>query len=289
MQVRKGGFAPADFSCFLLLICIINAEKIMPTKFLIALAFLICFRISVFAQTTEITMLNIGLNAAGDVLIITPNGKKIGYDAGAKKNYEEIKDSTVSTARDREPVYRIPVGETNKDLTIRVFGKTRLTKGDLAISGDGFIMRVTGLALEPKNIFTIVLRPDLSKIQFSANFVVAAPTFNVAIDPPAATDPSYIFKLTRSKLALKKTITIALDLTTSTLNFSDDGLPRNTYSLTVTKIDATGTEKTFANPKIVSAKANRFQFDFKIWDEKTNGCLKIDKNASGFSDEKCEK
>ena len=261
----------------------------MPTKFLIALAFLICFRISVFAQTTEITMLNIGLNAAGDVLIITPNGKKIGYDAGAKKNYEEIKDATVSTARDREPVYRIPVGETNKDLTIRVFGKTRLTKGDLAISGEGFTMRVIGLALEPGKIFTIVISPDLSNIQFSANAIVAAPNFSFAVDPPVATDPSYIFKITRSKLALKKTIAIALDLTAATLSFSDNGLPKNTYSLNAAKINADGTERNFTSPKIFSAKTNQFQFDFKHWDEKINGCLKIDKNANGFSDEKCEK
>jgi len=205
-----------------------------------------------------------------------------------KKTYDEIKGATVSTARDREPVYRVPVGDLTKDFTVRVFGKTKLTKGDLGISGDGFTLRATGLALEPKKVITLVLRPNLSAIRFSANTVVENPSFNLAIDPPLATQPSYIFKLTRSKLALKKTITIALNLTAAFLNFSDNGLPLNTYSLQATKIDASGAETIFANPKIVSTKANRFQFDFKNWDEKTGGCLKIDENVDGFGDEKCE-
>ena len=241
------------------------------------------------AQASDTKMLSIGLNASGEILIISPDGKKLGYDAAAKKTYDEIKGATTSTARDREPVYNVPVSNSTGDLTIRVFGKTRQTKGDLGISGNGFILRTIGLALEPRKVFTVILRPDLSKIQFSANSIVENPTFNLAIDPPSATDPSYIFKLTLSKLALKKTMTIALNLTAATLNFSDNGLPKNIYSLQATKIDASGAEKIFANPKIISTKTNRFQFDFKNWDEKINGCLKIDENADGFGDEKCEK
>ncbi|MDQ3130145.1 MAG: hypothetical protein M3Q99_05220 [Acidobacteriota bacterium] len=241
------------------------------------------------AQASDTKLLSIGLNASGEILIISPDGKKLGYDAAAKKTYDEIKGATTSTARDREPVYKVPFNDSTKDLTIRVFGKTRQTKGDLGISGNGFILRTIGLALEPRKVFTVILRPDLSKIQFSANSIVENPTFNLAIDPPAATDPSYIFKLTRSKLALKKTMTIALNLTAATLNFSDNGLPKNTYSLQATKINAEGGEQNFTNPKIISIKANRFQFDFKNWDEIINGCLKIDENADGFGDEKCEK
>ncbi|MBA2735764.1 MAG: hypothetical protein H0U50_03140 [Pyrinomonadaceae bacterium] len=241
------------------------------------------------AQASDTKMLSIGLNASGEILIISPDGKKLGYDVVTKKTYDEIKGATISTSRDREPVYKVPISNLTGDLTIRVFGKTRQTKGDLGISGNGFILRTIGLALEPRKVFTIILRPDLSKIQFSANAIVENPTFNLAIDPPTATDPSYIFKLTRTKLALKKTITIALDLTAGTLNFSDNGLPKNIYSLQATKIDTTGAEKNFANPKIISTKANRFQFDFKNWDEIINGCLKIDENADGFGDEKCEK
>lgn len=241
------------------------------------------------AQGSDTKMVSIGLNASGEILIISPDGKKLGYDVVTKKSYDEIKGATTSTSRDREPVYKVPITNLAGDLTIRVFGRTRQTKGDLGISGSGFTLRAVGLSLEPKNVFTIILRPDLGKIQFSANSIVESPTFNLAIDPPVATDPSYIFKLTRSKLALKKIMTIALNLTAATLDFRDNGLPKNTYSLQATKINADGGEQNFTNPKIISTKANRFQFDFKNWDEKTGSCLKIDENASGFSDEKCEK
>lgn len=261
----------------------------MITKIPILLFVILFAHLANHAQASDTKMLSIGLNASGEILIISPDGKKLGYDVVAKKTYDEIKGATTSTARDREPVYKVPVSNSTGDLTIRVFGKTKKAKGDLGISGSGFTLRAVGLALEPRKVFTVILRPDLSKIQFSANSIVQNPTFNLAIDPPSATDPSYIFKLTGAKLALKKTMTIALNLTAATLDFSDSGLPKNVYSLQATKIDASGAEKIYANPKIVSTKANRFQFDFKNWDEKINGCLKIDENANGFADDGCKK
>ncbi len=261
----------------------------MIAKILILSLIVLCVHLNIFAQETNVTTLSIGLNASGEVLIISPDGKKLGYDAVTKKTYDEIKGATVSTSRDREPVYRVPVSDLTKDLTIRVFGKTKLTKGDLGVSGNGFTLRATGLALEPKKVFTLVLRPDLSAIQFSANTVVENPSFNLAIDPPLADQPSYIFKLTRSRLPLRKFVKIGLELTAGTLNFSDNGIPKSLYSLQATKIDATGGEQNFVNPKITSTRASRFQFIFKDWDTKTSACLKIDENADGFSDEKCEK
>jgi len=260
----------------------------MIAKTLILLPFILCVHLTVFAQDADVMTLSIGLNAAGEILIISPAGKKLGYDGVTKKTYDEIKGATVSTARDREPVYRVPVGDLTKDFTIRIFGKTKLTKGDLGVSGNGFTLRVIGLALEPKKIVTLVLRPDLSAIQFSANAVVENPSFNLAIDPPLATQPSYIFKLTRSKLALKKFVKIGLEVIAGTLNFGDNEISKSIYSLQATKIDATGGEQNFANPKVTSTKGNRFQLDFKNWDQKTSACLKIDENASGFNDEKCE-
>lgn len=261
----------------------------MTAKTLI-LFFVILFAYSANpAQDAEKKMLSVGLNASGGVLIISPDGKKLGYDAVTKKTYDEIKGATASTSRDREPVYKVPVNDSTKDWTIRVFGKTKQTKGDLGISGNGFTFRVVGLALDPKSVFTIILRPDLGKIRFSANSIVQNPSFNLAVDPPVTTDPSYIFKLTRSKLALKKIITIGLNLSAGNLDFSDNGFPKNIYSLQATKIAANGGELNFTNTKIISTKANRFQYDFKNWDEKTSGCLKIDENADGFSEEKCEK
>jgi len=260
----------------------------MIAKILILSLVVLCVHLNVFAQEANVTTLSIGLNASGEVLIISSDGKKLGYDAVAKKTYDEIKGATTSTSRNREPVYRVPISDLTKNLTIRVFGKTKLTKGDLGISGNGFTLRATGLNLEPKRIFTIVLRPNLSAVQFSANTIVENPAFNLAIDPPIADQPSYIFKLTRSKLPLKKLFNIGLDLTAGNLNFSDNTMPKSIYSLQATRITATGSEQTFANPKITSTKANRFQFDFKNWNEKTSACLKIDENANGFGDEKCE-
>lgn len=260
----------------------------MTAKILTLFAVILCVHLNAFAQDAGAKMLSIGLNAPGEVLITSPDGRRIGYDAVAKKTYDEIKGGGVSTARDREPVYRVPVGSATQNLTIRVFGKTKLTKGDLGISGDGFTLRAIGLALEPRRIFDIVLRPDLSEIRLSGNAIIENPTINLAVDPPLADQPSYIFKLARSKLLPKKLIRISLNLTARILNFGDNGTPKSTYSLQATRIDAAGGEQNYAAPKIVSTKSNQFQFDFKKWIEKADGCLKIDENANGFDDEKCE-
>jgi hypothetical protein len=58
--------------------------------------------LQIFAQT-EMKYISIGLNAAGDVLIAKSKVKKIS-DA-------KIEEITVSTSRDREPVYRVPISE----------------------------------------------------------------------------------------------------------------------------------------------------------------------------------
>lgn len=235
----------------------------MVSKFLTALIVVLWMSPTSFAQDSDVKMLSVGLNAASEILIIAPDGKKFGYDAVAKKRYEEIKGATVSTSRDREPVYRVPISDADKEFTVRIFGKTKGTKGDLGITGEGFTFRAIGLALEPRKNFTLVFRPNLSKIQFSANSIVENPAFNLALDPSDATQPSYIFKLSRAKLLLRKIIILGLDLKTDIFSFSDNAAPAVVYSLNVLKIEANGEEKTFANAKIISKKANRFQFDLK--------------------------
>jgi hypothetical protein len=221
-----------------------------------------------FSQT-EMKNISIGLNAAGDVLI-TKNGVK-------------VNDMTASTSRDREPVYRVPIGEKDEKLTIRVSGQKENAKGDLGIAGNGFVVRVLAISLSRDKIIMVNLQTGGNKIDYVSNKPEETPSFSFAFDPPNATDSSYIFKLKRAKLIAKKKIIISLDAKNGTFNFSDNDV-KGSYSLEITKINVDGSEEIFTNADISSKKANKFQLNFKDWKAI---CLQNDIDGKGFANDKC--
>jgi hypothetical protein len=230
--------------------------------------------LQIFAQT-EMKYISIGLNAAGDIVIAKSKVKNMS-DA-------KVEEITVSTSRDREPVYRVPISENDKHLTIEVSGTTENRKGDLGITGNGFVIRILGIILSNDKIISINLQTDGNKIDYISNKPEEMPSFSFAFDPPNATDPSYIFKLGRTKLIAKKKITINLDAKNSTFNFADNDL-KGSYSIEITKINADGSEENFTNPEIQSKKANKFQLNFKNWKAI---CLQNDIDGKGFANDKC--
>ncbi len=230
--------------------------------------------------------LTIGLNASGDVLITKAEGQRIGFDVVSKKAVNEIKDSVISRSTSGEPLYRLPVGESEKSLMIKVFGKTPKTKGNLSITGDGFVIRLIGLELEPTKILTITFQPNGHKLEFFSNQAEESLKFNFAIDPPDGKQPSYIFKLERLNLAVDKKTSLSLDLKAGTFTFFDDS-KQGSYSLNLTRINLDGSENAFSQTEITSKKSNRFQLDFKNWDGKSGICLRTDENKKGFGATKC--
>jgi hypothetical protein len=230
--------------------------------------------LQIFAQT-EMKYISIGLNAAGDVLIAKSKVKKIS-DA-------KIEEITVSTSRDREPVYRVPISEKDKSLAIKVSGTKENAKGDLGITGDGFVIRILAINLTADKIINLNLQTDGNKIDYVSNKLEEMPSFSFAFDPPNATDPSYIFKLKRTKLLAKKKIIISLDAKNGTFNFADNDL-KGSYSIEITKINADGSEENFTNSEIQSKKSNKFQLNFKNWKAV---CLQNDIDGKGFANDKC--
>jgi hypothetical protein len=230
--------------------------------------------LQMFAQT-EMKYISIGLNAAGDVLIAKSKTKKIS-DA-------KVQEITVSTSRDREPVYRVPIDKNDKNLTIKVSGTKENAKGDLGITGNGFVIRILEINLITDKIITVNLQTDGNKIDYVSNKLEEIPSISFAFDPPNATDPSYIFKLKRTKLLAKKKITIGLDAKNGTITFADNDLKGN-YSIEITKINADGSEENFTKAEIQSKKANKFQLNFKNWKAI---CLQNDIDGKGFANDKC--
>lgn len=223
--------------------------------------------------------ISIGLNAAGDVIIA-----KSATASKRKKLPVKIEGMTVSTSRDREPVYGVPIGKTDKALSIQVSGTKENAKGDLGMTGDGFVVRVPEIDLIFGKILNIILQTDGNKLVFSSNKIEASPSFSFAFDPPDASQPSYVFTLRRTKLLAKKRITISLDAKSGVISFADND-SKGSYSLEITKINADGNENVFRTAEITSKAANRFQVDFKNWD---GICLRIDDDGKGFADEKCD-
>ncbi len=246
----------------------------MMCKYLLII--IICgLNLVIFAQTDQKLMkkISIGLNARGDISI-----------AKSKTKHKKLPDITVSTSRDREPVYGVPIGKSDKLLTIKVSGTKENAKGDLGMTGDGFVVRVLGIELSNGKILNINLQTAGNKIEYLSNKAEENPSFSFAVDPTVATEPSYSFKLKRTKLLAKKKITVSLDIKNGTINFADNDT-KGSYSLEITKINADGSEDNFSNSEISSKKANLFHVDFKNW---SKICLRNNDNGKGFGAENCK-
>lgn len=256
-------------------------------KIRILLLLMLVFGLNFMALSQpKIKFLSIGLNASGDLKITRADGKRLGFDAITKKSYNEIPDATISTSRDREPVYRLPIIDSEKSFTIKVFGRKDNKKADLAITGENFVVRFVGLSLVEGKIFTIKISPQGNNITFSCNKKTELPTFTFAVDSPDANQASYILKLNRTDFNVAKLLNIILD-SNNILRFKDNDKPNAVYTLNIIKINADGTENTFSSPEITSKNANNFELDFNKWNGTEGICLRNDKNRNGFKDEKC--
>ncbi|MBX7172446.1 MAG: hypothetical protein K1X72_15875 [Pyrinomonadaceae bacterium] len=251
---------------------------------ILLITFIFCGILQVFSQT-KVKKLTIGLNASGDILITKADGKRIGFDSNNKRAFNEIRDSLISQSTSGNPLYHIPISDKEKNLTIKVFGNTPNTKGNLSITGDGFVIRLIGLELEPSKVLTISLKPNGQKLEFYSNQAEEMLKFNFAIDPPDGKEPSYLFKIERTKLFAAKKISLNLDIGNGTFDFIDDSPPIGNYSLNLTRINLDGTQNEFSKSEITSKKANIFQLDFKKWDQI---CLRNGENKKGFSKSKCQ-
>lgn len=233
------------------------------------------------------------MNAPGELLITNAAGKRIGYDAVSGKEINTIAGASVSVLRNRPPVYIVPVIDETRPFKIQVSGKTLTGKVtiDLAMTGEGFVTRFDNITLDPNELLAATMNSNGRELTFTAGNDGETPSLSFAVDPPpAAKKPSYIFRLSRvSNLSAGKTIKATLDLNKGKFYFGDNDLPKSEYNLSVTRINADGTENVLMKDNIAFGNVNRYLLDFGKWSDTTAPCFYADEKGKRFAAEKCVK
>ena len=244
------------------------------------------------AVKPTVKTVRINLNAPGELLITNAAGKRIGYDAATGKEVNTIAGASVSVLRERPPVYIVPFADATRLFKIRISGKTltEKTTTDLAMTGEGFVTRFDDITLNPNEILTAAMSPNGRELIFTAGADGETPAFSFAVDPPPGSkQPSYIFKLSRANLSAGKTIKATLDIGKGKFYFGDDDSQKAEYALSVTRINADGTENNLTKDKISFGKANRYLLDFGKWNGTDAPCFYADDKGKNFANEKCVK
>lgn len=236
--------------------------------------FFAVFSLPVLAQSVT-KPITISLNAAADVVVTNPDGKRFGYDSVHKKNLNEIKGAELNNLPGREPVYRIPVGNSIKPLTITITGQDEGTVANLSITGVRFSINVKDMPVNAGAVVTVRVMSDGRSLEYSSNTTTAEPKFVFAVDPKDVKRSSYIFSVSGGSVAAKTVVKIEYKLNDIFI-FGDNAKTITDYDVNVLQIKADGKEHNFKATRLQAKKINHFELDLTKWNGKTGECLRFD-------------
>jgi hypothetical protein len=249
---------------------------------LVAMTILL-FSAMAFSQP-ETRTVTIGLNAPGSVLITAPDGKRLGDRPTDGKRFSEIENGRISTSRNREPVYRVPVSKGAGDLMITIGSRTLADRPDLGISGPGFTIRLIKLPVSPSRSFRIAFDAYGPSISISSIGGGYDPDVRFAVDPDDARSPSSILAIRRDRIPAGRTLVVSFG---SGFEFSDNAGSGARYSVNVTVIGADGKEANYSTSVRKSTAGSRYRIEFPPASRETVPCVRTDDDGKGFGDAEC--
>lgn len=233
----------------------------------------------------EVRFVTIGLNAPGRLLITTADGRRLGEDPATGKQFSEIEGARQTTARNREPVFRIPVSASDSRLSLVVGPRNAASEPDLGITGPGFTVRLVGLRLFGNQQYRIEF--DASGPSVSVRAAAAfPPELRFAVDPTDGA-PSCILSVRRGRLAAGRTVSLSFVPAGNLFELSDDALSRTSYAFEMTTIGDDGSEKIFRESDLKTAGRSLFRIEFAGPRNEQVPCIRKTSKGAGFGGAGC--
>ena len=268
-------------------------------------------------------MLEFALLGEGDVLIVSPEGKRVGFDFKQNRMVNEIAGAEIVPRRgglgkDLSPIYRLPASQSKKPYTVTVSGKTlkRETDADFSFSGNGFTIGLDEILLDPGETLTFTVTAQGGEISYTASNDGEMPEIYFATDKKNGY--SYLVELFEDilKAASSKnddkngvqflnakfnpknakalpqnagtTLTAKFDARTGKLTFRDSDNEDDVYDIDVRRISPNGVEQSYETDNVEADESDATEADFGSWNGKDSVCFREDDEGNGFADEKCE-
>jgi hypothetical protein len=206
----------------------------------------------VFASAPEVAgdFSQFSLNGEGDLLVVAPDGKRLGFDPQTNMFYKEIGGAVVNPyvggLGKIHQHYNVPTNTSGNPYKIVFSGKdlTAESTTDFTYSAPGLTVGFDRIQLDPNETLTTTISPDGETITFTSSADAETPGIYFAFDPLDGSGASYIVRVSGAEIEAGKTLTAHFDFDKHTVNFKDNDGDSDTYNVEVEKINADGTRQT---------------------------------------------
>ena len=189
------------------------------------------------------------INNDGNMLVVAPGGKRIGYDPETDKFYNEIATATANLTvggRGRDlPLYRLPFVENASPYEVVFSGKDLDAESDFdfTYSAPGFTVGFDSVLIDPNETLKTTISPDGETITFTSSADGETPDIFFAFDPEDDSGDSYLVEIDGAEIEAGKTLTVHLDFENDKLEISDDDGNSDEYEIEILRIKPDGSEQ----------------------------------------------
>ncbi|MFN6962967.1 MAG: hypothetical protein ACK4S4_04290 [Pyrinomonadaceae bacterium] len=236
------------------------------------------------------------LTGEGAMMVVDPDGRRVGYDPFKDRFVEEIPDAIsdilIGGLGIDAPHFVIPYDSDDPEAMYKiVFSGKYLERGtenvmDLVFTAPGFTVGFEGIRLDAGEVLLAEISADGEHITFTSSADGETPTVYFAFDGPADDDASYIATVGGVALAAGRSLNYDLELELGKLFISDDDGNADKYDIELLRIGADGREEVYRADDVAFGRGDRYEMDFGQW--KGDGdaiCFKQDDEGDGFDDE----
>lgn len=190
------------------------------------------------------------LNGAGDLLVVAPDGKRLGFDPQTNMFYKEISGATVNPFIGGMGIdhahYLVPAVASGNAYKVVFSGKDLKKKSmtDFIYSAPGLTVGFDGIQLDPNETLATTITPDGETITFTSSADGETPGIYFAFDPKDGSGDSFIVRVGGARIDAGKTLTAHFDFVHHKVSFKDDDGDGDTYNVEVERIKPNGTRQT---------------------------------------------
>lgn len=190
------------------------------------------------------------LNGAGDLLVVAPDGKRLGFDPQSNVFYREISGATVNPFIGGLGVdhahYLIPAAASGNAYKVVFSGKDlkKESTTDFIYSAPGLTVGFDGIQLDPNETLATTITPNGETITFTSSADGETPGIYFAFDPKVGSGDSYIISVGGAHINAGKTLTAHFDFEHHKVSFKDNDGDSDTYNVEVERIKRDGTRQT---------------------------------------------
>ncbi|CAN5817271.1 hypothetical protein BH10CHL1_BH10CHL1_26950 [soil metagenome] len=210
----------------------------------------------------------------GGLLVINDEHQATGYAFDTETDINEIPNAQLVYAPgglgfDVPPRIDVPFVEAPSALySVFVSGKTidSVANGSLSMTGQGYVLGLDNIQLEPDEFLETLVSPDGDYIAFHAQRTQNAPPLYIAYDPISDTEPSVIFEVNGVILDPGEESALSLDPALERVFFYDTGALGQHLDVTMSFIWPDGHTSEYNQVIDVPVGATSAFVDFQAWD-----------------------